>query len=136
MDAVEAATDPNVMEGTILVAGRLVRALFNAGSTNTFLVTAIYEDMGLEVIASEGTLEMLTASGMISKEDGNYGGGDQWTHLSNFLHFARDEVLQLILGCDWLKFYHSFLDYRQMGVLYHPLGNAKIFFPCQQGGTE
>lgn len=42
----------------------------------------------------------------------------------------------LILGYDYLRFYHALHDCHYMGVLFCPLGKPKFFFPCRWGGTK
>lgn len=56
INVVEASRYPNVMEVMVTISDRMVRALFNSGSTHIFMDSSIVEDMGLEVVTLDYSL--------------------------------------------------------------------------------
>ena len=122
------------MEGTLTLFHSRVRALFDTGASNSFIVVRMMNDLGLVPQELETVLNAISQLGVTVK----FGKvcKDCPLTLEN-RNFPMDLIvlsiseLDVILGIDWLIKYGAILDYVRKSITFMMPGGLLFKFQCE-----
>ncbi|CAA0835392.1 Unknown protein, partial [Striga hermonthica] len=110
VDQAEAAQQPGTMSGMVVLNDIPVFALFNTGATHSFISRRCLDAIGVHAVTAVDPLEVSLASKRkivtsAKASDLSLSIGDRSLSTDAFVLEMRD--FDLILGMDWLSFYHA-----------------------------
>ncbi|CAA0828818.1 Uncharacterized mitochondrial protein AtMg01250, partial [Striga hermonthica] len=132
VDQVEAAQQPGTMSGMVVLNDIPVFALFNTGATHTFISRRCLDAIGVHAVTAVDPLEVSLASGRkivtsAKATDLSLSIGGRVLTADAFVLEMKD--FDLILGMDWLSFYHADIRCHDLEIiLYLPEDESITFF--------
>ncbi|CAA0825696.1 Uncharacterized mitochondrial protein AtMg00860, partial [Striga hermonthica] len=137
VDQAEAAQQPDTMSGMVVLNDIPVFALFDTGATHTFISRRCLDAIGVHAVTAVDPLEVSLASGRkivtsAKASDLSLSIGGRVLTADAFVLEMRD--FDLILGMDWLSFYHADIRCHDREItLYLPGDESITFFGNCQG---
>ncbi|CAA0826933.1 Unknown protein, partial [Striga hermonthica] len=132
IDQVEAAQQPGTMSGMVVLNDIPVFALFDIGATHSFISRRCLDAIGVHAVTAVDPLEVSLASGRkivtsAKASDLSLSIGGRVLSADAFVLEMRD--FDLILGMDWLSFYHADIRCHDRDItLYLPRDESITFF--------
>ncbi|CAA0841883.1 Unknown protein, partial [Striga hermonthica] len=132
IDQAEAEQQPGTMSGMVVLNNVPVFALFDTGATHTFISRRCLDAIGVHATTAIDPLEVSLASGrkivtLAKASDLSLSIGGRVLPTDAFVLEMRD--FDLILGMDWLSFYHADIKCHDREItLYLPRDEPITFF--------
>ncbi|CAA0837041.1 Unknown protein, partial [Striga hermonthica] len=132
VDQAEAAQQPCTMSGMVVLNDIPVFALFDTGATHTFISRRCLDAIGVRAVTAVDHLEVSLASGRkivtsAKATDLSLSIGGRILTVDAFVLEMKD--FDLILGMDWLSFYHADIRCHDREItLYLPEDESITFF--------
>ncbi|CAA0832542.1 Unknown protein, partial [Striga hermonthica] len=132
VDEVEAAQQPGTMSGMVVLNDIPVFALFDTGATHTFISRRCLDAIGVQAVTAIDPLEVSLASGRkivtsVKASALSLSIGGRILTADAFVLEMKD--FDLILGMDWLSFYHADIRCHDREItLYLPEDESITFF--------
>ncbi|CAA0810455.1 Unknown protein, partial [Striga hermonthica] len=131
VDQAEAAQQPGTMSGMAVLNNVPVFALFDTGATHTFISRRCLDAIGVHAATAVDPLEVSLASGRkivtsAKASDLNLSIGGRVLTADAFVLEMRD--FDLILGMDWLSFYHADIRCHDREITLYLSGDESITF--------
>ncbi|CAA0811007.1 Uncharacterized mitochondrial protein AtMg00860, partial [Striga hermonthica] len=131
VDQAEAAQQPGTMSGMVVLNDIPVFALFDTGATHTFISRRCLDAIGVHAVTAVDPLEVSLASGRkivtsAKASDLSLSIGGRALTSDAFVLEMRD--FDLILGMDWLSFYHAVIRCHDREITLYLSGDESITF--------
>ncbi|CAA0811075.1 Unknown protein, partial [Striga hermonthica] len=131
VDQAEAEQQPGTMSGMVILNNVPVFALFDTGATHTFISQRCLDAIGVRATAAIDPLEVSLASGRkivtsAKASDLSFSIGGRVLSTDAFVLEMRD--FDLILGMDWLSFYHADIRCHDREITLYLPGDESITF--------
>ncbi|CAA0830745.1 Unknown protein, partial [Striga hermonthica] len=132
VDQTEAEQQPDTMSGMVVLNNIPVFALFDTGATHSFISRRCLDAIGVRATTAIDPLEVSLASGRkivtsVKASDLSLSIGGRVLSTDAFVLEMRD--FDLILGMDWLSFYHADIRCHDREItLYLPGDDSITFF--------
>ncbi|CAA0832795.1 Uncharacterized mitochondrial protein AtMg00860, partial [Striga hermonthica] len=131
VDQAEAAQQPGTMSGMVVLNDIPVFALFDTGATHTFISRRCLDAIGVHAVTAVDPLEVSLASGRkivtsAKASDLSLSIGGRVLTADAFVLEMRD--FDLILGMDWLSFYHADIRCHDREITLYLPGDESITF--------
>ncbi|CAA0824210.1 DNAse I-like superfamily protein, partial [Striga hermonthica] len=132
VDQVETEQQPGTMSGMIMLNNVPVFALFNTGATHSFISRRCLDAIGVHAITTVDPLALSLASGrkiVTSAKASDLSLSIGGRSLSTDAYVLEMRDFDLILGMDWLSFYHADIRCHDREItLYLPGDDLITFF--------
>ncbi|CAA0813312.1 Unknown protein, partial [Striga hermonthica] len=132
VDQAEAAQQPGTMSGMVVLNNIPVFAFFDTGATHSFISRRCLDAIGVHTVTAVDPLEVSLASGRkivtsAKASDLSLSIGGRSLSVDAYVLEMRD--FDLILGMDWLSFYHADIRCHDREItLYLPGDDSITFF--------
>ncbi|CAA0839573.1 Unknown protein, partial [Striga hermonthica] len=131
VDQAEAEQQPGTMSGMVVLNNVYVFALFDTGATHSFISRRCLDAIGVRATTTIDPLEVSLASGRkivtsAKASDLSLSIGGRVLSTDAFVLEMRD--FDLILGMDWLSFYHVDIKCHDREITLYLLGDESITF--------